>query len=227
MAISVGAYTFDAGTTVVREAFEAVGGKQTRAIQITGVLRGLADLAALNAALDDVLNAASEETPVYVSLREGRRLLARREGFSREVNARAPAGQFTLDLRAEAALEESDTVHTVAWSTAVSGAEIAVSNAGNAAAPVVVTLNALGTILEPRMSDGTRSLRYGGAVEAGSALVMDGGAGRVTLNGEDITPYTDGDFPVVLPGASVLTYTDHDTSSHQIDGEVAFRDRWW
>lgn len=227
MGIRVGAYSFDGGTTVVREEWEVVGGKRTRAIRIAGVLRGRSDRATLDAELDGILQAASETSTVFVSLRTGRRIRVRREAFTREVNERTLTGQFVLDLRADDAYEESEAIRTVSWSAIASGLMIPVTNGGNALAPATITLDALGTIVAPQFSDGTRSLAYGGTVDGGETMSIDGAAGRVWLDGADITPYTTGDFPMIAPGENVLTFTDDNTSSHLADGEVAVRDRWW
>lgn len=227
MAISVGAYGFDEGTTTVRETLEAVGGRETRAIVISGLIRGAGSVAGLEVMLDEILRSASVESPVYVSVRSGRRILARREQFVREVQRGGQAGRFELTLRAENAWEESDVPTTVPWSIASSGTSLVVESDGNLATRPTITLDALGTILSPELGDGVRTLRYDGVVETGSRWTVDGESERVWLDGVDITPYTEGDFPVVGPGETTLTYSDDPSSSHLLDGTVAFRARWW
>jgi len=227
MSISVGGYTFNARTTVVREAYEEVGGKQTRAIRITGVLRGAADEAALIDALDGITRAVSEAAPVVVSLRPGRRILARREAFSREVNGRTLTGQFVLDLRAQTAWEESDALHEAEWIIAMSGAELDVENAGNGDAAPMISLTAEDVLILPSVTDGTRTLVYEGNVGSGSTLVIDGRAREVKLDGIDVTGYTSGDFPRLAPGETTLAYLDDPASSHQATASVAHRDQWW
>ena len=227
MAITVGDHVFEERTTVLREAYETVGGKETRLITITGLIRGATDRAALETALDTVIMAASSDDPVYVSLRTGRRLLARREGFSREINGARLTGQFSLTLRAEGDFEESEAVHETAWSVDAIDDTIALSNGGNVATRPVITLDALATVVAPQLSDGTRTLLYEGIVESGMTWIVDGEAAQVWLDGVDITPYTFGDFPEVAPGGGVLTYSNDAESSPLWDGEVALRDRWW
>lgn len=227
MSISVGNHVFNARTTVVREQYEVVGGKRTRAIRITGLLRGAADEAALIATLDAITLASSAPAPVAVSLRPGRRILARREGFSREVNGRTLTGQFILDLRAETAWEESIALKEEAWAIGLSGASLDVENAGNAAAAPVIQLTAEDLVVTPGVSDGVRDLVYEGNVNNGSTLVFDAEAREVRLDGEDVTGYTAGDFPLLAPGETTLVYTDDPASSHQMSGNVVYRDRWW
>ena len=227
MSISVGSYTFNTRTTVVREQYELVGGKQTRAIRITGLLRGAADEAALIAALDGITEAVSAASPVAVSLRPGRRMLARREGFSREVNGQTLTGQFVLDLRAETAWEESAALHEDVWNIGLSGATFDVNHAGNAMVDPAIALAAEDLLILPSVSDGTRTLTYEGTVSTGSTLLIDGVVREVRLDGSDVTPYTSGEFPLLAPGETTLTYTDDPGSSHLVTAQIAFRDRWW
>ena len=227
MAISVGGHVFDGATTVVQEAYEIVGGSQTRAIRITGLVRGAGNLTALIEVLDTIAKAASEIVPTVVSIRAGRRLFARREKVSREVNARALIGQFVLDLRAEDAWEESEALKESEWSIALSGATRDVTNDGNADAMPVVTLTAENVLHTPALSDGVRTLTYEGTVPNGAILVIDSLQRRVLLDGVDVTPYTSGDFPILVPGETTLEYTDDPSSTHFAHAVVSFRDRWW
>lgn len=227
MAISVGGYVFDGASTVAREAYEIVGGSQTRAIRVTGLVRGADNLATLIAALDTIAKAASESVPAVVSLREGRRLFARRESFSREVNARALVGAFILDLRADDAWEESETVNEATWNIGLSGATRDVTQGGNAEAMPTINLTGESILQTPAISDGVRMLTYDGAVPGGTALVIDSARRRVLLDGVDVTPYTSGDFPILTPGETTLEYTDDPSSTHLATAIVSFRDRWW
>lgn len=227
MTIRIGALTLDEQHTVVREAYEQEGGRNTRLITITGMVRGVADGSALESALDGVLEAVSADSPVYVSLRPGRRLLARREGFSREVNGGKRTGVYTVQLRAEEAWEESEAATTVGWSIDASGATITLDNRGTLPTFPLLTLDALGAIEGLTLSDGVRTLAYEGEIESGATVIVDGTAGQVWLDDLDITPYTTGNFPRLDPGETVLTYSDGLGSSHLFDGEVTYRDRWW
>ncbi|MCF6287474.1 MAG: phage tail family protein, partial [Candidatus Hydrogenedentes bacterium] len=175
--ITVGSYVFDGPTTSVKETYAAVGGKETRVIVLTGLLRGATDQAELDAGLDAFMAAASADSPVYVSLRLGRRILARRVDFSRELSRRSFTGHFVLTLEADGAYEESELVNQTSWSIVLSGATVGVTNSGNAVTYPVVTLEALGTIIAPQLSDGLRTLAYDGLIEAGSTLVFDGELG--------------------------------------------------
>jgi hypothetical protein len=227
MSISVGGYVFNSRTSVVREQYEVVGGKQTRAIRITGLLRGAVDEAALIDALDDLTAAVSTDESVAVSLRPGRQIFARREGFAREVNGQTLTGQFVLDLRAETAWEESEILHEAAWIIGLSGATLDVENAGNAMARPIISLTAEDVLIAPGISDGVRTLVYEGNVDHGSTLVVDAESREVRLDGTVVTGYTSGDFPQLSPGETTLTYLDDPGSSHLVTASVTHRDRWW
>jgi hypothetical protein len=227
VAITVGSLTLDEKTTSIEEHFEAVGGKETRLIRIAGLLPGAADQEVLEASLDEILRTVSEEEPVDVSLRSGRRLQAHREEFVREINQARLTGRFALTLRAEEPYEVSDVLHQVPWSIVPSESSVSVSNTGNLTSAPVVSLTALGTIIAPRISDGPRSLSYDGVIESGGVLIVDGVGHKVWLDGVEITAYTTGAFPELSPGNTDLTYADDPASSHLLDGEVTYRDRWW
>jgi len=91
----------------------------------------------------------------------------------------------------------------------------------------VVTLIASGDLANPSISDGERTMGYAGIAADGETLVMDAETAKVTLEGEDVTPYTSGLFPRLSPGGTTLTYTDDGSSSHTASATVAYRSRWW
>lgn len=227
MSIDVGGYQLDNAYTAVREEYEVVGGRQTRAIQITGLLRGTGNLAGLIEALDGIAQAVSETVPTEIVLRAGRRLFARRERFAREVGSRALVGHFVLELRADDAWEESAVEKEFEWEIGLSGATLDLTNDGNAEAMPAIGLEAEGVLVTPAVGDGTRTLTYEGTVPNGATLIIDSVLRRVLLDDLDVTPYTSGDFPVLEPGLTTLEYTDDPASSHLVSATVRYRDRWW
>ncbi len=228
MAIILGAYTFDAARTAVVEKFEEVGGRDARVIHLKGVVEGADSEEALEAGLDVIMQAASEQGgQTLLSLRPGRRLYVRRTEFSREIQREALTGAFCLTLEAHDPCEEAETPVTVAWSIAQSGATKTITVLGTAPALPVITLTALGTLIEPGISDGTRRITYPGTVPNGKCLVLDCAAGSVVVDGIEVTPYTTGLFPQLDPGGATLRYSDHASSSHQASASITYRDRWW
>jgi hypothetical protein len=123
MAITLGAVTLDEAHTTVQEKHEEVGGRDARRIVLTGLIAGESSVAAIEARLDAILDAASCDDPLAaLSLRAGRRLWVQRTQFQREV-ARGPlAGSFTLELEAPDPFEESVAEHAVAWTISTQGA---------------------------------------------------------------------------------------------------------
>ncbi|HNR29709.1 MAG TPA: hypothetical protein PKI11_02370 [Candidatus Hydrogenedentes bacterium] len=228
MAILLGEYVFDDARTAAAEKYEEIGGRDARKVRIAGAITGKSTLADLEAALDDVLAAASTDaanTPLV--LRDGRRLLVRRTGFTREVGRKPLVGSFVIDLEAPLPFEEAVEETEVLWGIIASGASQPLVMAGNAPAPVRIDLVAVGAVIAPRFSDGVRAISYSGVVSDGETLLFDGPAGRVLLEGEDVTPYTEGVFPRVSPGGTLITYTDAPGSTHTADVAVSYRDRWW
>jgi len=228
VAITLGAVVFDEAHTTVREKLEEVGGRNERAITVSGAIVGLSTVAAIEAQLDAILDAASvEDFSVELSLRDGRRLFVRRNEFSREVQGEALVGAFTLELEAKDTFEESTSLTTVNWTVTASGQTQAAASTGTASAKPKFSLVATGTIIDPAFSDGTRTISYSGTVQNTETLVFDVATATATLEGVDVTPYTSGLFPKISPEAVTLTYTDDAASSHTAQVTVTYYDRWW
>jgi hypothetical protein len=224
----LGSIAFDAAHTTVREKYEEVGGRNERTVEISGAIVGESSVAAVEAKLDSILAAAStDDYTAELSIRSGRRLFVKRSAFAREVSSAALAGSFVLSLGAREPYEESTTLTSVNWSISASGATKAFTSGGNVSAPPTIRLTATGSVVEPAFSDGTRTIVYSGTVANGSVLVFDAGAGKVTLDNEDVTPYAAGLFPRLAPGQTTLTYTDAASSSHTASVTVEYQDRWW
>jgi hypothetical protein len=228
VAITLANVSLDEGHTTVREKYEEVGGRNERRVTLSGVIAGQSDVAAIDSALDAILDAASvDDFSAVLSLRAGRRLFVRREGFEREVAGPKLLGAFELALLARDPFEESVAETSMSWTITATGATLPVTPTGNVYAKPSITLVATGSIVNPTFSDGTRVMSYNGVVAHGETLVFDGAAQHVILDGLDVTPYTTGIFPRLTPEGTTLTYTDDASSSHTAAVTVAFRDRWW
>lgn len=227
MAITLGNYTFTQPLTALHETLEELGGRDARAIKLQGILQGFTTQAALEAELDLLLASASASEAVPLSLREGRQFLVRRTGFKREIVSSPLTGAFTLSLEANPAFETAIDETTLGWYFGVSGATKVCATAGNLAAPARIELLASQALLNPGFSDGIRSITYEGEVAMGDTLIFDGPGGTVTLEGEDVTPYTRGLIPQIAPPQSTLTYTDDPASSHAGIAVIRYHDRWW
>lgn len=228
MPITLGSVTFDEANTAVREKLEEVGGRNERRITLSGLVLGESSVADIEARLDAMLDAASlEDYTGVLSLRAGRRLLVRRDAFKRELRPEELVGAFTLDLSARDPFEESLAETVVNWTIAASGATLNIAALGTMDARPVITLVAGGTLIDPVIGDGTRSMAFSGTVGDGQSLVFDAVAGRVTLQGVDVTPYTTDDFPRIAPEGTTLIFTDAVTSAHTAAATIRFRSRWW
>lgn len=228
MSITLGTISFDETHTTVREQYEEVGGRDGRRIEISGLVTGMRSVANIEARLDAILDAASQETfDAALSVRSGRQMFVRRAKFSREILRPRLVGTFSLVLEAKDPFEESIAATSIDWSVTTSGAAFPVSAGGNACSFPVITLVASGQVVAPGFSDGTRSLAYGGSVGNGKTLVFDAAAGKVWLDSVDVTPYTEGVFPRIQPEGTVLAYSDAEDSSHTASVNVSFHDRWW
>jgi len=225
MPIVLGVYAFDESTTAAVEHYEEVGGKDGRSIRIKGVLDGFSSAAEIEAELDAILAAASNDnpdTPLY--LRPDRRLYVRRISFERQIRYDERIGAFTLALKADDPWEESAAESGVNWNVSASGATLALGTNGNRDTAPRITLLATGNVINPAISDGARTIRYKGIVPDGATLVFDGANKRVTLGGATVSWNSAGEFPRISPdGGTTFTYT---ASSHNASINVAHRDLW-
>jgi hypothetical protein len=228
MPITLGSVAFDEAYTTVREKQEEVGGRNERAVTVSGAIVGRETVAEIEAALDAIIEAASvEDFTAPLSLRPGRRLLVRRNAFRREVKGEALTGAFTLELAARDPFEESIDETEILWNVSASGATQVAASAGNVHAKPVIEIAATGDLVNPAVSDGSRTLAYAGIVRDGETLVFDARSGTASLEGIDVTPYTAGEFPRIEPEGVTLTYTDDAASTHTAAVSIRFRDRWW
>ena len=228
MSIVLGGITFDPAHTTVREKHEEAGGRDARRVVISGLIVGAASSDAIESALDAILAEASGDGYAStLSLRSGRRLMVQRVSFLRDVSKDSRVGSFVLELDAADPFEEAAEERVVSWEVASSGATVSISGGGGAPSSPVIALVASGDVVCPALSDGTRRIVYSGTVRDGETLVFDGRQGIVSLDGGDVTPYTEGIFPLAAPGGTVLMYTDDPESSHRVSATVTVRDRWW
>lgn len=228
MAIMLGNIALDEAYTAVQERFEEVGGRDARIVRLTGLIVGAHTLDDIEARLDAVLDAASQEDyAAALIIRPGRRLFVRRTEFTREVSRATLTGSFVLQLEARNPFEESVALRIEPWAIETSGASLHLSAAGNASAQPVITVTALEDLVHPALADGERAIVYEGLVPAGAELLFHAADRTVTLNGSDVTPYALGLFPRIAPEGSTLTYTDAPESAHRAAAVIAWRDRWW
>lgn len=227
MPITLNTYTFDPALTTAREDHQEVAGQDGRTIRINGVLQGLPDTAAIESALDNILAAASEGEISLLSLRPGRQLRVRRQKFTREVQKDALIGRFELTLRAEDPFEQAASLTIWPWSIATSGATRDITNSGTAPAPMLLVLQANNTLIEPSITDGTRTITYDGVLPAGTVLELDAALRQARIDGNDVTPYVLGEFPELAPGPNTLTYNDDPASTHNALIAIWFYERWW
>ena len=228
MAVTLGSVTFDEAHTTVREELDEVGGRNERAVTISGMIVGQNTVAAIETEIDAILDVASvEDFSAELNLRTGRRLFVRRKSFKREVQGAALVGAFTIELEAQDPFEDSTVLTTVNWTVTASGQTQAASSAGTVYATPRIALVASGTIVDPALSDGTRTLSFSGTVQDGEALVLEASDSTATLEGVDVLPYTSGRFPRISPEGTTLTYTDNAASTHTAQVTITYRDRWW
>lgn len=226
MPVTLGPISFDEARVVVREKHDEVAGRTVRLVTLTVLLDHAPTLAALEGRLDAIASAAPCDGYAILSLRPRRRLHVRRLAVSRAIARARLMGSLELKLESRDPTEEADTPRIEVWRTALSGFSRSCLTEGNAPAFPRITLVAGAPVVEPSLSDGIRTITYRGVLTPAQTLVIDGETGRVSLDGEDVTPYTTGDPPRILPPEATLTFGDADDSSHDATITLEYRDRW-
>ena len=227
MPITLNTHTFDPALTTAREDHQETAGQNGRTIRINGLLQGLPDLPSIEAALDQILAAASEGQIVPLSLRPGRQLLVRRQKFTREVQKDALLGRFELHLHAEDPFEEAITPTLWPWAVSNSPATREVTLNSTAPTPLLITLEANDSLINPSITDGTRTITYDGILPTGTVLQLDTKRRQAYIDDTDVTPYVLGDFPQLHPSENTLTYTDDPASTHDASIILQYHERWW
>lgn len=227
MAITLNDYAFGESVCSVQESLKEAGGRDARKVVLKGVLEGLPSIAAIEAELDAIASAGGDVTPVPLSLRPGRVLMVKRIGFARQVYRDALTASFELTLEAPLALEEAEEESLVTGLFDKDNPIITIACGGNTLARPIITLTPAAECVRPSIGIGAAVLTFDGVVGAGEALVVDAAAGVVMLEGEDVTPYTEGTLPLLAPGDNELEYTDESDSPTAVSVSVRFRARWW
>ena len=228
MAIRLNSYEFDEENCSVHDRMEEVGGKDERRFVLSGLIVGKISIEEVESELDLILDESSKtDCGAKLSLRDGREFSVERERFERKVGEEELMGAFELELRAGDPFEYAVGETTGEWNVTGSGQTKEVTADGNVYSWPRLTLTASGSVVNPSISDGTRTIAYLGTVADGEVLIFDAAAGAVTLEGEDVLPYTTGEFPRISPEGTTLEYVDDELSSHTAAIGIAFRDRWW
>ncbi len=226
--ILLNSYNFDEAHTAVEEQLEEIGGKDARTFTISGLIVGKSSVEAIQDELDTILDEASKhDAGATLSLRSGREFNVERLQFECGIQPEELVGSFKLKLSAPDPFELASTPTTDVWNVTASGQTRQETGGGNAESLPKISIVASGDVIDPKIDDGTRSMQYSGTVAAGETLVIDAAQRTATLEGEDVLPYMTGDFPLISPEGTTLTYTDDPASSHTATVTVEFKNRWW
>lgn len=171
--------------------------------------------------------------------------MARCSGTS-EVEIVARQGRFTVPFRASDPFAYAVQAKQIEWE-APYGGQTSLQNDGTADCPLVITLVApasASTAFEATglgatnlgaaggapqtagvtLTIGGISVTYTGTIGPGDTVIIDTGNFTVTKNGANALQYWQGDFPVLRPGANMVTETD--TAGAGVSVTFQYRERW-
>lgn len=183
--------------------------------------------------------------PLILDSEPDKYYLVRCSGTS-EVEIVARQGRFTVPFRASDPFAYAVNEKTIEWD-APYGGQTSLQNDGTADCPLVITLVApasASTAFEATglgatnlgaaggspqtagvtLTIGGISVTYTGTIGPGDTVIIDTGNFTVTKNGANALQYWQGDFPVLKPGANLVTETD--TAGAGVSVTFQYRERW-
>ena len=228
MTITLGDYTFPERGVAFSEERGDVAGRDVRKIRLTGLFSGLASMDAVETALDEVLAASAVDGDATVlSVRAGRQLVVRRTGFWRETNPEALAGSFRLDLEAMGPYEAAISATVIPWTVTEAIPSEDVVSLGTVWSYPQVSFTPTVTVHSPSVSDGVRTMEFQSTLNIGEVLLFDGIAGKVFVDGVDVTVNSAGEFPRISPGLTNIRIDKAVFSSLAGSSTITYSDRWW
>lgn len=223
---TLGNYTLDSWHVSVTEKQRHDKGRWNRSINLRGTADTFESTALLTAALDMLSAAALSPEPVLLRLRPGRSVAVRLRGFERTCHEEAIAGAFTLELEGLTPWEESDGLTTHAIQATESGIVCDITCSGSLASPLSVKFTAAGMVLLPAFSDGVHTIAYAGILQNGDVLEVDSVIRKVFLNGADASSQASGDFLLIHPQTTQITFHADPEGAHAGTLVLTWRERW-
>ena len=224
--MQLGDYTFRDESTRVVSDLRYVEHRLRREFEIVGILEGfpdltlfLVELSALEAAVEAFAAGEASLSPTT-----GRYVFGRVLRYRKTIDEPGRAASFRLVVLSHDRFERSTELHTETLDFTASGQSLALANAGTAASLPLLTLTASVALDAPTISDGTRALTFGGTLGVGETLVLDCDAHTAARDGGNALAFMSGDWPVLSPGETTLTYTD--AGGHTGSLRADYRDFW-
>jgi len=227
--VTLGSFTFPEKRTFVQVRTRNVLSRVRKEINLYTLLIRYSELEQLEADLEALEGQLEkfDRREATLSLHEGRYYTGWRRDFQRFVESRHRAASVHLLILTDDRFERSIEEHQENVTLTASGQSVVVSQSGNGLAFAKFLLSATGSLVQPQISDGPRSLVFQETLEAGDTLEIDSDRRTAVRNGtESVLSLMSGDFPLLSPGETTLTYTDCAGSSHSGTLQITYRDLW-
>ena len=225
----VGSFVFREETTVAESRTEFVFGRVRRVVTLAGVLNGFSSRSAYEAAIAEVRRELErfDRGETDFSLTAGRFIEGRRRRFDLVRNDAGCFAAVHLEILAADRYERSESESAEVVAIAASPQTVPLEPDGNWPALPRLRLEAVGTIVNPSFSDGTRTLSAALTLAPGDVLELDGENRTASKNGsENVLHLISGEFPEVHPAGTDLEYADETPGGPDATLTVAWRDLW-
>ena len=199
----------------------------TRDISLKGSLKATAETTTTQ--IDNFRVACMATAPLTLYLRSDRifRIYPTEVSWARKIGAQH-LRQISLNAMCAEPYQMSATEHTTVWDVSTSGDTDTFANAGNKEVePAIQIVCDTASLINPVISDGTRSLTITGTMSKDDSLVIARDWTALLNGSTDWSGKLSGDYPQLAESATTtLTYTDDGASSHDATVNVVWRDFW-
>ncbi len=229
MRVQVGEYTFPAERTFVNTATREVLSRVRKDVEIISLLTHPHCGEALQAEVETLEREFEklDRREAHLSLHEGRYYSGWRRDLQIKVRKENRVASVRAHVLTDDRFERSIEEHVQQVNILQDEVSFDVEQAGNGLAFPSFLITAVGTVVNPQISDGTRTILYEGSFGAGQTLYLDSESRTAVKNGsENVLAAVSGEFPRLSPGVTTLTYRDGPVSAHDAQLEVWYRDLW-
>lgn len=228
--IAIGTYAFPPRATVADVETVEIDGRVRKRVRIRSLLDGFSSFALLQAqvALLEQQVEAFHNGTAQLLLHPGRSYAGRRRALTKFVDERARIAAVRVEIETEDQFERATTPTEYVTFISQNGEGQQATNAGNAPARPTIRILAAGRLVHPTISDGVRALTYGAVLESGHILDLDSDAQTAVVDlSTNVLGDCGGEFPLLLPGENIITFTADPSGDAVCDLYVKYRDTWY
>ncbi|CAG0987602.1 hypothetical protein METP3_02451 [Methanosarcinales archaeon] len=167
-----------------------------------------------------------DNTEKILKLHPERKITLLSLGFKKILDIIKPEdSKMTITMLAADTREYSIARNSATMAVTSSPADIQLTSEGRAPTKPEWTLTAIGTIINPGISNGAERMEWNGTLDPGDVMVISKD-GTVSINGSR-SGYISGTVPEADAGKNTFVYSDDSSSSHNCTIDVTWNDAYY